>query len=118
MPLLEGVRIGEARHVYYWGNPDGSNPDENVCQVSSGNVCHVSSGGGIHTMPPFLTCRFCLSKMDELKNNCFLKLRLIFCAHWATWRAEAKRKKSIYDEPPSLGILRQRVFSIIAQLNG
>ena len=22
VPLLEGVRIGEARHVYFWGNPD------------------------------------------------------------------------------------------------
>ena len=50
MPLLEGVRIGEARHVYSWGNPDGGNPDENVCHVSSGNVCHVSSGGEVPTL--------------------------------------------------------------------
>ena len=26
--LLEGVRIGEAHHVYSWGNPNGGNPDE------------------------------------------------------------------------------------------
>ena len=30
MPLLEGVRIGEARHVYSCGNSDEINPDENV----------------------------------------------------------------------------------------
>ena len=113
VPLLEGVWIGEARHVYSWGNPDGGNPDENACHVLSGNVCHVSSGGGVPTMPPFLTCRFCLSKMGRLKNNCFLKQRLLFCAYWATWRAGAKREKSIYDEPPSLGIPRQRVASMM-----
>ena len=45
--LLEGVRIGEACHVYSWGNPDGDNPDENACHMSSGNVCHVLSGGGV-----------------------------------------------------------------------
>ena len=28
VPLLEGVRIGEARHVYSWGNPNWGNPDE------------------------------------------------------------------------------------------
>ena len=50
VPLLEGVRIGEARHVYSWGNPDRGNPDENACHVSSGNVCHVSSGGGVPTI--------------------------------------------------------------------
>ena len=65
-------------------------------------------------MPPFLTCRFCLSKMGGLKNNYFLKLRLLFCAHWATWRAGVKREKNIYDEPPSLGIPRQRVVSMMA----
>ena len=41
----------------------------------------------------------------------FLKLKLIFLLDWATWRAGAKREKSIYDEPPSLGIPRQRVVS-------
>ncbi|KAL6332490.1 hypothetical protein AAG906_008521 [Vitis piasezkii] len=41
-----------------------------------------------------------------------------FCAHWATWCTEAKRKKGIYDGPPSLGIPRQRVFSITARLGG
>ena len=35
VPLLEGVRIGEAHHVSSWGNPDGANPDRNVCHVSS-----------------------------------------------------------------------------------
>ena len=34
MPLLEGVRIGEARHVYSWGNPDEVNSDDNVCHAS------------------------------------------------------------------------------------
>ena len=43
--LPEEVRIGEASHVYSWGNPDRGNPDENTCHVSSGNVCHVASGG-------------------------------------------------------------------------
>ena len=50
VPLLKVVRIGEVRHVYYWGNPDGSNPDKNTCHMSSGNVCHVASGGGIPTV--------------------------------------------------------------------
>ena len=45
VPLLEGVWIGEARHVYSWGNPDEINPDENVCHASSGDVCHVWGGG-------------------------------------------------------------------------
>ena len=34
VPLLEGVRIGKARHVYSWGNPDESDPDDNACHVS------------------------------------------------------------------------------------
>ena len=104
MPLPEEVRIGEARHVSSWGNLDGDNSDRNVCHVSSINVCHASSGGWVPTMPPFLTCLFCLSRMGGLKIIIFLKLRLIFCTHWATWRAGAKREKIIYDEPPSLGI--------------
>ena len=66
-PLPEEVRIGEARHVSSWGNPDGDNPDKNVCHVSLGNVRHASSGEGVPTMPPFLTCRFCLSRMSGLK---------------------------------------------------
>ena len=49
VPLLKGVRIGEARHVYSWGNPDGGNPDENACHVSPGSMCHMSSGGGVPT---------------------------------------------------------------------
>ena len=48
VPLLEGVRIGDARYVYSWGNQDEINPDENVCHVSSGNVCHV--WGGVSTV--------------------------------------------------------------------
>ena len=50
VPLLEGVLIGEARHVYSWGNPDEGNPDENACHVSPGSVCHMSSGEGVHTL--------------------------------------------------------------------
>ena len=46
VPLLEEVRIGEARHVYSWENPDGGNPNE--------NACHVSSGGGVPTIPFFM----------------------------------------------------------------
>ena len=40
-----------------------------------------------------------------------------FCAHWATWCAEVRKKKNIYDEPPSLGIPRQRVFSMTVRLS-
>ena len=59
---------------------------------------------------PLLTCRFCLGRMGRLKIIVF-ETEVTFCAHWATWRAGAKRKKSIYDEPPSLGFPMQRVFS-------
>ena len=38
MSLLEGVRIGEAHHVYSWGNPDEADPDENVCHVWEGSL--------------------------------------------------------------------------------
>ena len=34
VPLLEGLRIGEARHMYSWGNPDEADPNENACHVS------------------------------------------------------------------------------------
>ena len=44
VPLPKEVRIGEARHVSFWGNPNGDNPNRNVCYVSSGNVHHASSG--------------------------------------------------------------------------
>ena len=55
--------------------------------------------------PPFLTCLFCpREKMGGLKNNWFFETEVTFFAHWATWLAEAKREKSVYDEPPSLGI--------------
>ncbi|RVW59279.1 hypothetical protein CK203_113065 [Vitis vinifera] len=52
VPLLEGVRIGEARHVSSWGNSDGANPDR--------NACHMSSGGGGFCCPPapFMGYRF------------------------------------------------------------
>ena len=52
--------------------------------------------------------------MGGLKIIGFFKLRFTFCAHWATWRARAKREKNIYDEPSSLGIPRQRVVSMMA----
>ncbi|RVX22177.1 hypothetical protein CK203_000999 [Vitis vinifera] len=50
----------------------------------------------------------------------FLSFRSAGSGTWAvaTWCAEAKKKKSIYDEPPSLGFPRQRVFSITAWLGG
>ena len=44
MPLLEVVRIGEACHVYSWGNPNEVNSDDNVCHASLGDVCHVWGG--------------------------------------------------------------------------
>ena len=89
MPFLEGVRIGEARHVYSWGDPDEINPDENVCHASSGDVCHVWEGS---LQCPPLTCPFCLGKMGGLKNDCFLKTEVDFF-DWATWQAGAKRQK-------------------------
>ena len=48
--LPKEVRIGEACHVYSWGNPDGGNPDENACHVSPGSMCHVLSRGGVPTI--------------------------------------------------------------------
>ena len=54
VPLLEGVRIGEARHVYAWGNPDEADPDENVCHVSLGDVCHVWGGVPTGCVKPLL----------------------------------------------------------------
>ena len=72
------------------------------------------SGGGVPTMPPFLTCLFCPSENGRVKNNWFFETDVIFCAHWATWRAGAKREKSIYDEPSSLCIPRQHVVSMMA----
>ena len=44
------------------------------------------------------------------------EIEVTFCAHWATWCAEAKRKQGIYDESPSLGFPRQRVFLATARL--
>ena len=55
--------------------------------------------------------------MGGLKMIVF-EIEVTFFAHWATWCTEAKRKKKIYDEPPSLGIPKQRVFSIMARLSG
>ena len=42
VPLLEGVMMGEAHHVYSWGNSDEADPDENVRHGSLGDVCHMS----------------------------------------------------------------------------
>ena len=53
VPLLEGVRIGEARHVYSWGNPNEVDPDENACHVSLRDVCHV--WGGVPTVYTFIS---------------------------------------------------------------
>ena len=117
MPLPEESPDRRSASRVLVGKSGWGNPDRNACHVSLGDVRHVSLGRGVPTMPPFLTCRFCLSRMGELKIICFLKLRLLFCAHWATWRAGAKREESIYDEPSSLGIPRQRVVSMMARLN-
>ena len=65
MPLPEEVRIGEARHVSSWGNPDGDNPDRNVCHVSSVNVCHASSGGGVPTIANALETNEKLIKVEN-----------------------------------------------------
>ena len=58
--------MGEARHVYSWGNSDEADPDENVRHVSLGDVCHVWAG--VPTMPPFLTRLFCSSKNGRVKK--------------------------------------------------
>ena len=112
MPLLEGVRIGDARYVYSWGNQDEINPDENVCHVSSGDVCHVWGGGPYNA--PLFNLPILPEQNGRVKNNWFFEIEVTFCAHWVTWRAGAKREKSIYDEPSSLCIPRQRVVSMMA----
>ena len=108
--FLEAVRIWEAHHVY----PDGGDPDVNACHVSPWGAWHVFSEGRVPTIPPFLTCPFCPCKMGGLKIIDFLKLRLLFCAHWATWLTRVKRERIIYDEPSFLCIPRQHVVSMIA----
>ena len=83
---LRKVRIGEVRHVFSWGNPD-----RNACHVSLGDVHHASLGGGVPTMPPFLTYRFCLSRMGELKIICFFETEVTFLrsmGHVASWGEE------------------------------
>ena len=45
------------------GSPDGVAPDS--------DVRHVSSGGGVLTMPPLLTCRFCPGRIGRLKMIVF-----------------------------------------------
>ena len=75
------------------------------------------SEGGVPTLPPFLTCLFCLSKkMGGLKIIGFLKLKssFVWLGHVASRGAGAK--KGIYDEPPTLGIPRQHVVSMMALL--
>ena len=64
--LLEGVRIGEARHVSSWGNPDETDPDR--------NLCHVSSRGGVPTLMT-LTRRFTTSHQTKKRN---LVRRVVF----------------------------------------
>ena len=85
-----------------------------MCHASSGDVCHMLSDGGVPTMPSYLTCLFCPSKMGGLKIIGFFETEVTFCAHWVTWRAGVKSEKSIYDEPSSLCIPRQRVVSMMA----
>ena len=109
MLLLEEVRIGERATCPSLGSPDG-------VALDSG-ARHVSSGGRSPYNAPLLTCQFCPGRMSGLKMIVF-ETEVTFCAHWATWCAEAKRNKSIYDEPPSLGFPRLRVFSIMARLSG
>ena len=53
--------------------------------------------------------------MGGLKMIVF-ETEVTFCAHLVMWCAGAKMKKSIYDEPPSLGIPKQHVFSATARL--
>ena len=45
VPFLEGVRIGEARHVYSWGNPDGG------IRMRMRATCHQEEGS--LQCPPF-----------------------------------------------------------------
>ena len=106
--LLEEVWIGEHATCPSLGSPDGVAPDSKVRRVIRGRGPYNA---------PFLTCRFCPGRMSGLKMIVF-ETEVTFFAHWATWCAEAKRNKSIYDGPPSLGFPRQRVFSIMARLSG
>ena len=51
--FLEAVRIGEAHHVYSWGNPDDGNPDDNVPHVTMRCVPRVFQREGSLHCPPF-----------------------------------------------------------------
>ena len=109
--LPEEVRIGERTTCPSLGSPDGVAPDT--------EARHVSLGGGEGSLqcPPF-NLPILPRQNGWVKNDCFFETEVTFFAHWATWCAEAKRNKSIYDGPPSLGFPRQRVFSIMARLSG
>ena len=85
-----------------------------LLRIAMRATCH--RGRGPYNAP-LLTCRFCPGEMGGLKMIVF-ETEGIFCIHWATWCAEAKRKQGTYDEPPSLGFPRQHVFSIMARLGG
>ena len=106
--LLEEVWIGEHATCPSLGSPDGVAPDSKARRVIRGRGPYNA---------PLLTCRFCPGRMSGLKMIVF-ETEVTFFAHWATWCAEAKRNKSIYDGPPSLRFPRQRVFSIMAWLSG
>ena len=48
--------------------------------------------GGVPTLPPFLTCLFCL-KNGRVKNNWLLKTEEVPSSDWATWRVGVRKPK-------------------------
>ena len=66
-------------------------------------------------MPPFLTCLFCLRKNGRVKKIIgFLKPKSTFCLVGPRGEWGCGSQKGIYDEPPTLGIPRQHVVSMMA----
>ena len=52
--------------------------------------------------------------MGGLKNNWFFETESTFCLVGPVASGGAEAKKGIYDEPPTLGIPRQHVVSMMA----
>ena len=68
-------------------------------------------------MPPFLNCLFCPRKNGRVKKNTwFLKTMSTFCLVGPRGEWGCGSQKGIYDEPPTLGIPRQHVVSMMALL--
>ena len=107
MPLLGDPDRG-ARHVSSWGVRIG------LIRTAVHATCHRGEGSPYNA--PFLTWRFCPGRMGGLKNDGFETLVVFFAFIVPRGGTEGKRRKNIYGEPSSLGILRWHVFSITARL--